>query len=71
MSTPDLLTLADAISTLAEMYGDAPSYTRLWRAINRRQIPAHRIAKYYLIDRGDLPKLAEHFGLRPSVPTAA
>jgi hypothetical protein len=65
------LKIAALLGVLAEEYGDTPSYPRVWRAAIARQIPARRIGHYYYVDPEDVPKVAEHFGLRPRTPAAA
>ena len=55
---------------LQQRYGEAPSYGRLWLAAANGRIPARRVGRTWEVDDADLPVVAAHFGLKPSVPTS-
>jgi hypothetical protein len=56
---------------LAQRYGRAPSYSQLWVAAANGRIPARRVGRGWVIADDDLAAVAEHFRLKPLVPTSA
>jgi hypothetical protein len=71
MLNPEWLPLADAMRALAETYGKTPGYNAVWRAAIAQRFPTSRLGRSYFVDRADLPKMAAHFNLRRSTPSAA
>jgi hypothetical protein len=71
VSEPTHLKLADVLAALVEEYEGEVSYPRLYRATIERRFPVRRDGRLYTIAREDLPRVAERFGLRPRLTTAA
>jgi hypothetical protein len=72
MSEDTKLALPGITKPLKDMYGDTPSYSRLWMAAASGRIPAERLPTgRWLVRVADLPAIAEHFGLiEPQQPAA-
>lgn len=51
-------------AALRAQYGDAPPYESLYKAVLSGLIPARQSRGRWLLLRGDLPAIAEHFRLR-------
>ena len=59
----DSLGIVDLMQELRRRCGRAPTYSQVWNAIARGEIPAERVNSRWRVQRADLPRVEAALGL--------